>query len=135
MVLAKYTYEFGGHSSAGLPTKAAKADVPGDRLTFFAGYTNVNQANPSTPVGFGNAAGGYPLTVAVGLPDNNAFTTAKILQFFWAGAKYDFAWGLSLTGAFYHVDQNSFVADSARHASQAAPAKPTAPVTSTRCRS
>jgi predicted porin len=25
--------------------------------------------------------------------------------------KYDFAWGLSLAGAYYHVNQNSFVAD------------------------
>jgi predicted porin len=47
------------------------------------------------------------------LPDNNAFTTSKVLQFYWAGAKYDFAWGLSLTGAYYHVDQNQYIADGA----------------------
>ncbi|HLX14208.1 MAG TPA: porin [Bradyrhizobium sp.] len=112
-VMGRYTFEFGGQPVGGLPAKAPKADVPGDKLTFFVGYTHVDQANPSTPITFGNAAGGYPLTVSATLPDNNAFTTDKILQFFWAGAKYDFAWGLSLTGAFYHVSQNSFVADSA----------------------
>jgi predicted porin len=118
-VMAKYTFEFGGHPVGGLPTKAAKADVPGDKLTFFAGYSNVDQANPSTPVGMGAAAGGYPLSILAAapgvnpLPDNNAFTTDKVLQFFWFGAKYDFAWGLSLTGAFYHVSQNSYVADNA----------------------
>jgi predicted porin len=64
-------------------------------------------------VHFGDAAGGFPLTSSAILPDNNAFTTAKIFQFFWAGAKYEFAWGLSLTGAYYHVSQNQYIADGA----------------------
>ncbi len=45
--------------------------------------------------------------------DNNAFTTARVFDFYWTGVKYDFAWGLSLTGAYYHVNQNSYVADNA----------------------
>ncbi len=110
-LLAKYTFEFGGQSVGAYPTKAPKAEVPADRLTLFAGYTNIDQANPSTPVGFGGAAGGYALTVTGTLPDNNAFTTDKVLQFFWVGAKYEFASGLSFTGAYYHVNQNSYVAD------------------------
>jgi predicted porin len=112
-LMAKYTFEFGRHSLGGYPTKAPKAEAPGDKLTFFAGYTHVDQANPQTPVLFGGAAGGYALTVSATLPDNDAFTTDKILQFFWAGAKYEFAWGLALTGAYYHVNQNSYVADHA----------------------
>ncbi|THD47778.1 MAG: porin [Bradyrhizobium sp.] len=112
-VMGKYTFEFGRPSTGGYPTKAAKAEAPADKLTFFAGYTHIDQANPSTPVGFGGAAGGYLLTVSGTLPDNNAFTTDKILQFFWVGAKYEFAWGLGLTGAYYHVNQNSYVADGA----------------------
>ena len=28
-------------------------------------------------------------------------------EFFWVGAKYELAWGLSFTGAYYHVNQNS----------------------------
>src|SRR5580692_5398733 len=52
-VMGKYTFDFGGHSVGGYPTKAPKAEVPGDKLTFFAGYTHIDQANPSTPVGFG----------------------------------------------------------------------------------
>ena len=63
-VMGKYTFEFGRPSAGGIPTKAPKAEAPGDKLTFFAGYTNLTQANPSTPVGFGGAAGGYPLTVS-----------------------------------------------------------------------
>jgi predicted porin len=112
-LMAKYTFNFGGVPVAGLPTKAPRVEVPGDKLTFFAGYTNLTQANPQTPVLFGAAAGGYPLTVTATLPDNNAFTTNRVLQFFWTGAKYEFVWGLNLVGAYYHVNQNSFVADNA----------------------
>jgi predicted porin len=36
-----------------------------------------------------------------------------VLDFYWVGAKYELAWGLSFTGAYYHVNQNSFSADSA----------------------
>jgi predicted porin len=113
-VMAKYTFEFGGSAPASMYTKAAKAQpTPGDKLTFFAGYTNINQANPNSPISSGDAAGGFILTSTGTLPDNNAFTTDKILQFYWAGAKYEFGWGLALTGAYYHVNQNSYVADSA----------------------
>jgi len=113
-VMAKYTFDFGGHVVSGYPTKAPPVQVPGDKLSFYAGYTNLTQANPNSPVLFGQAAGGYPLTVSTTaplLPDNNAFTTNRVLQFFWTGVKYEFAWGLSLTGAYYHVNQNSFIAD------------------------
>jgi predicted porin len=116
-VMGKYTWQLGSSASAPMYTKAAKAEpMPGDRFTIFAGYTNTSQSNPNTPITSGQSAGGYILTVSAAnpiSPDNDAFTTAKVLQFFWAGAKYDFAWGLSLTGAYYHVNQNSYVADGA----------------------
>jgi predicted porin len=112
-IMGKYTFQFPGHGAAAFPTKAAKAEAPGDKLTLFAGYTHIDQSNPQNPVAFGDSAGGIPLTVSGTLPDNNAFTTDKVLQFFWAGAKYELAWGLSFTGAYYHVNQNSYVADSA----------------------
>ena len=35
-------------------TKAVKAEpAPSDRFTIFAGYTNISQANPNTPITFG----------------------------------------------------------------------------------
>ena len=111
--MAKYTWQLGGGMPASYPTKAHMAEVPGDKFSIFAGYTHVDQANPSSPVLFGDAAGGYVLTSTATLPDNDAFTTDKVLQFFWAGAKYEWAWGLSVTGAYYHVNQNSYVADGA----------------------
>jgi predicted porin len=120
-IMGKYTFQFPGHGTSTLPTKAAKAEAPGDKLTLFVGYTHIDQSNPQNPVFSGDAAGGIPLTIAATtvapatspLPDNNAFTTDKVLQFFWAGAKYELAGGLSFTGAYYHVNQNSFVQDSA----------------------
>lgn len=114
-VMAKYTFNLGGGyiPPAPYPTKAAvKAPPQQDKLILFAGYTNVSQANPNTPVTFGQAQGGYTLTSTALLPDNDAFTTAKVLNFFWVGARYELAWGLSFTGAYYHVNQNAFIADS-----------------------
>jgi predicted porin len=110
-VMGKYTWQIGSSSSsAPMYTKAVKAEpLPVDKFTIFAGYSNIRNANPNTPITQGNAAGGYQLT----LLDNNAFTTARVFNFYWAGAKYDFAWGLSLTGAYYHVNQNSYIADNA----------------------
>ena len=115
-VMGKYTFDFGGHSVAPYPTKEAKPEVHGDLLTFYAGYTNISQANPSTPITSGNAAGDYALIVSGAAPvspDNNAFTSPKVLQIFWGGAKYELPWGLNFTAAYYHVNQNSYVADSA----------------------
>jgi predicted porin len=114
-VMAKYTFNLGRSSIASpapYPTKAAvKAEPENDKLVLFAGYSNVSTADPRQPIFFGAAAGNYALTSTAALPDNDAFTTPRVYQFFWAGAKYEFAWGLSLTGAYYHVDQNSYVAD------------------------
>jgi predicted porin len=113
-IMAKYTFDLGGHSVSPMYTKAARApDAPGDKLSFFAGYTHIDQANPNNPILSGTTAGGFILTVSGTLPDNNAFTTDKIFQFYWAGAKYEMAWGLNLVGAYYHVNQNSYVADNA----------------------
>jgi predicted porin len=111
-LMAKYTWNLGGaFAPAPYPTKAGKVEPPNDKFTIFAGYTNLQQDNPNTPITFGQAAGNFPLTISATLPDNNAFTTTRVLQFFWTGVKYEFAWGLSLAGAYYHVNQNSFVAD------------------------
>jgi predicted porin len=98
--VGKYTYDF----SSGL-----KGDGPGAKLTFYAGYTHIDQSNPRDPVTSANAqaAGGYALLVA----DNNAFTTDKILQILWTGAKYELPSGWSFTAAYYHASQNSYVAD------------------------
>ena len=92
-VAGKYTYEFGdgglkdGGSCGGLKDAACP---PPAKLTFFAGYTHTDRSNPHDPVYSGDTQGGYPITVSAAnpvSPDNNAFTTDKIYQFFWTGAK------------------------------------------------
>ena len=109
-VAGKYTFEFGdggfkdGGSCGGLKDAACP---PPAKLTFFAGYTHTDQSNPHDPVYSGDTQGGYPITPP---PNNNAFTTDKIFQFFWTGAKYELPSGWSFTGAYYHIDQNSYVA-------------------------
>ena len=122
-VAGKYSFEFGGdflggslkdsRSCGGL--KDAACPTP-SKLTFFAGYTHTDQSNPHDPVYYGDTQGGYPITVSAGpspslSPDNNAFTTDRIYQFFWTGAKYELPSGWSFTAAYYHIDQNSYKAD------------------------
>src|SRR6266481_4324693 len=100
--MGKYTIAL-GRSAPEKPL--AKAESAGDRVILFAGYTHTDQSNPKSPVTFGSAAGGIPLTLSTvpPLPDNDAFTKDRILQFFWAGTTYQFDGGLGLTAAYYHV--------------------------------
>jgi predicted porin len=48
--------------------------------------------------------GGY-LISAVTL---NPYNTDKVLQLAWTGAKYELPSGWSITGAYYHIDQQAF---------------------------
>jgi predicted porin len=95
-VQGKYTFDFGG---------SFKDEGPGAKLTLFGGYEHIEQSNSSDPVT--EAAGGYAIT-----PHLNYFVTPKVLQFAWTGAKYELSSGWSFTGAYYFVDQNTFVTTS-----------------------
>jgi len=98
-LMGKYTFELGG---------GFKDYGPGDKVTLFAGYTHVNQTNPSSAAPLTAVTnGGYVVSTI-----NDAFQTAKVFDFYWTGAKYALASGWSFTGAYYHADQNSYVADS-----------------------
>lgn len=74
----------------------------------FAGYEHIQFANPGHPLEVGsqlpNSGGGYSL----GAVNNAAFTNKKVLQVFWAGAKYALRADLDLIAAYYHEQQNSF---------------------------
>ena len=50
--------------------------------------------------------GGY---ILASKPTLNNFTTDKVLQVEWTGLKYYWTPDFTLTGAYYRVDQNSFV--------------------------
>jgi predicted porin len=73
---------------------------------FFAGYEHIDFANPNSPLAPGAfLAGGYN----VGAPNNTNFTTDRILQTFWVGARYSVRPDLDLALAYYHENQNSFI--------------------------
>jgi predicted porin len=75
-------------------------------VKLFAGYENIHFANPNNPLAPGAfIEGGY----TVFAPNNTNFTTDKVLQVFWVGAKYSATRDLDLTVAYYHEDQNSFI--------------------------
>jgi predicted porin len=84
MLLAKYTYG---------PVK------------LYGGYEHIDFANPNNPLAPGSfLPGGYVL----GAVNNTAFTTDRVLQVFWGGAKYAIRPDLDLSIAYYHEAQNSF---------------------------
>ena len=98
-VQGKYTYEFGG----GFKDAAAAA-----KLTFYGGYENISFANPDkNPANIvgQTTVGGY-LISAVTL---NPYQTDKVLQLAWTGAKLELPSGWSFTGAYYHIEQNSYL--------------------------
>jgi len=75
-------------------------------VKLFAGYERIDFANPNNPLTPGAfIEGGY----TVFAPNNTNFTTDKILQVFWAGAKYSVRSDLDLAVAYYHENQNSFI--------------------------
>jgi predicted porin len=75
-------------------------------VKLFAGYENIHFANPNNPLANGAfIEGGY----TVFAPNNTNFTTDKILQTVWVGARYAATRDLDLTLAYYHENQNSFV--------------------------
>jgi predicted porin len=75
-------------------------------VKLYGGYERIDFANPNNPLAPGAfIEGGY----TVFAPNNTNFTTDKILQVFWAGAKYSVRPDLDLTLAYYHENQNSFV--------------------------
>ena len=75
-------------------------------IKLYGGYEHINFANPKNPLSAGAwLEGGY----TIGAPNNTNFTTDKIFQVFWVGAKYSVKPDLDLTVAYYHQKQNSFV--------------------------
>jgi predicted porin len=104
---AKYTFDLGGYGGWKDGGCGLKDDCAGAKLTFFGGYQRSSSTDPSDNLNVGDTTQGGYVLVSV---DNNAFTTAKIWQTSWAGAKYETGpW--SFTGAYYRLDQNSYIAD------------------------
>jgi predicted porin len=71
-----------------------------DKLTAYAGYSHIEKAHADYTVG--SAENNYPISVGINI--NN---TAKY-DMEWVGARYAMSSGLNLTGAYYHITQNSW---------------------------
>ncbi len=71
----------------------------------FFGFEHIILANPThlLPSGFQDI-GGYALFN----PTQNAFANHKELDYYWTGLKYAVTPKFDVTGAFYHIEQNSF---------------------------
>jgi predicted porin len=76
-----------------------------DPFKFYAGYEYIWQNNPSNPLGVGASdQGGYLLS---GVEDNN-LDSEKLVNIWWAGAKYAFDSKTDITFAYYQQRQNDF---------------------------
>jgi predicted porin len=85
-------------------------NVPAVPLKLYVGYENIWYKNPHNPLAIGaDDIGGYKL----GAVNNNAFPHEKILQVFWAGAKYTVAKKLDLTVAYYGLHQSEYATGAA----------------------
>jgi predicted porin len=72
----------------------------------FGGYEHIQFANPNNPLAIGAfLQGGY----IAGATNNTNFTTDRVLQTAWIGARYAITPALDITGAYYHEWQNSFI--------------------------
>jgi predicted porin len=122
----KYTFDFsgaglkdGGYKDSGCCCTGS-ADDPWwcGKLTLYAGYQHVSLSNPTdiapfndptnattVSTNFWTTIGGYKLAFV----NNNAYVTDRVLQTWWAGAKYDLPSNWSIVAAFYRIDQNNYV--------------------------
>ena len=127
-IAGKYTFEFGGSFKDG----GYKDDLgAGSKLTLFGGYQHVDLSNPTDPLSLGDTTlNGY----VIGAVSNTVYTTDRINQTAWAGAKYELPSGWSFTGAWYQITQNSYV-KSGTACPPAAPAEASALAKAPRARS
>jgi predicted porin len=74
-------------------------------VKFFAGYEYIWQNNPANPLGVGASdQGGYLMS---GVEDNN-LDSEKLVNIWWAGAKYTYRSKTDFTFAWYQQRQNDF---------------------------
>jgi predicted porin len=110
-VAGEYTFNIGGGSKDG---------AGGHKAIIYAGYENISFSNPD-PNAFipTTSLGGFALSPN---PTLNNYDTGRVLQVEWVGLKYYWTPDLSLTGAYYREDQNSFVSKGKTAAQTALPA-------------
>jgi len=75
-------------------------DLGEDKLTAYAGYSHITKEHADYTVG--SAQNNYPISVGININDSAVYNME------WVGARYAMASGLNLTGAYYHITQNSW---------------------------
>jgi len=76
-----------------------------DPFKLYAGYEYIWQNNPTDPLGVGASdQGGYIMS---GVEDNN-LDSEKLVQIWWAGAKYTYRSKTDFTFSWYQQQQNDF---------------------------
>ena len=95
-VAGKYVYDLGG---------GWKDEGPSAKVTFFGGYSHIEQTNTTALAHAGdNTIGGYQLATVNNTPFADG--TSRIREISWLGAKYETGpW--AFTGAYYHDAENS----------------------------
>jgi predicted porin len=71
-----------------------------DKLTAYAGYSHIEKAHGDYTVG--SAENNYPISVGININNSAKYDME------WVGARYAMSTGLNLTGAYYHITQNSW---------------------------
>lgn len=71
-----------------------------DKFTVYAGYTHIQKSHYDYTVG--TAQGTYQIDVPINV------NSPAVYNMEWVGARYAFASGLNLVGAYYHITQNSW---------------------------
>ena len=83
----------------------AAAKYSSESFKVFAGYEYIWMNNPANPLGVGASdQGGYFLS---GVEDNN-LDSQKLVNIWWAGAKYTYRGKTDVTAAWYQQRQNDF---------------------------
>ncbi len=84
-------------------------------VRLFLGYENILYSNPRDPLGAGStAAGGTALSVI----NNTAYTSSRLLQVTWVGARYAMSGAFSVNTAYYHEHQNSYAGNGCSNTSR-----------------
>jgi predicted porin len=78
-------------------------------LKFYAGYENIKYENPKSPLAAGFDLAAYRIAFV----NNNAYAHEKILQVYWAGARYTVIPELDLVAAYYGLHQSNYASTAA----------------------
>ncbi len=75
---------------------------------FYGGYEHIDFNNPSNDFSFFRGIGGYTFSSVTNSAYGSTTNNSKQLQIMWTGAKYSITPDLDITGAYYHIIQQTY---------------------------